>query len=191
MSYLILIRHSISKPQADQSAHQWQLTEEGQARCKKLAEQIRAYQPTRFYSSDEPKAIDTTRILMKTLNIAPEKLQTEVCFRETSRENVPFVARLEDFQNAIREAMQKPDEIIYGEESFNQALTRFSQRIQLIINAHPTETTTITSHGTILSLYIASQTGQDVFSLWQSLDMPAYAVFELPEMRLAQLVTTL
>lgn len=180
MTHLILIRHSISNPQADQSAHQWQLTAEGQARCIHLADAIRHYQPTRFYSSDEPKALDTAKGVMQALNIPPDGLQADVKFRETARATAPFFDRHEDFQQAIHQAMLNPDDLCFGEETFSDALKRFSRGIDELIQAHPTENVAIVSHGTILSLYIAHQTGRAVFPLWRSLDMPAYAVFSLP-----------
>jgi broad specificity phosphatase PhoE len=191
MAYLILVRHSISKPNSQQSAHQWQLTPDGRERCLKLAEQLRLYQPTHFYSSDEPKAIDTAVLLMQALQINPEQLKTDVQFRETARENVPFFDRIEDFQSAIQKAMHHPDELHYGEETFNQALKRFSAGVKGVTDAHPDTTSVICSHGTILSLWIAKQIGQDAFSLWQSLDMPAYAVFRLPEMTLVDRVMSI
>lgn len=188
--HLIFVRHSISKPNTDRSAHQWELTDEGRERCLKLAGQLWLhYSPSRFYSSDEPKAIETANILRGSLDIHADPLQIDTNFGETARKNAPFFADKADFTQAIHQAMLNPDELIYGEETFSQALRRFSGAVENIAQTTSTKTTIIVTHGTILSLFIASKSQMDAFTVWQSLDMPAYAIFKLPEMRLAELVT--
>lgn len=191
MNHLILVRHSISKPQSDQSPHDWRLTAEGEARCLQLAGQLQGYQPTHFYSSDEPKAITTANLLMQGLGQESKALQTHANFRETARNHAPFFDDPADFKNAIREAMSNPEALIYGEETFTDALKRFSQAVTRVMEAHPDQTTVIVSHGTILSLYIAQQTNQDSFTVWSSLDMPAYAIFSLPDMQLVKFAPSL
>jgi broad specificity phosphatase PhoE len=71
--------------------------------------------------------------------------------------------------------MAEPDKLLFGEETFTAAQERFSQQIDILLEQYSTETLAVVTHGTVLSLYLAHVSEQDVVALWNSLDMPAYA----------------
>ncbi len=186
MPLLILIRHSISRQQPGVSAHEWELTDEGKTRCEQLAEQLREYAIQHIFSSDEPKAHLTAALVAEKLGLPAVEIQTGL--RETQRATAPYFEAVADFQAAIQRAMHEPEKLLFGEETFADAQNRFVETIEQIITQHPDTTIAATTHGTIMSLYLAQVTGRDVFEIWHSLKMPAYAVLTLPEVRFVKLV---
>lgn len=185
MSELILIRHSMSKQQRDVNSQQWTLTEEGNDLCKLLAEQLRSYDISCVYTSEEPKAYLTGKIVADALNIPCKKA---VNLQETCRDSVPYFDVLHDFQEAIRRAMRSPDELLFGEETFTNARKRFASQIDTLIEQHPDQTLAITTHATVLSMYLGHILQRDPVEIWNAMRMPAYAVLSLPEKNLVKLV---
>lgn len=175
MTHLILVRHSISQPQPGISAHQWTLTAEGQSRCAALAAQLRPYQIARVATSDEPKAIVTAQLLATHLEIQTP-LVVETDFRETRRETAPYFDSEGEFHAAVHAAMNRPDEVIFGEESFNDARRRITLALGRLMTAHRSETLAVVTHGTIMSLLLGHVSEKDTFELWRGLGMPAFAV---------------
>jgi broad specificity phosphatase PhoE len=191
MSRLILVRHSISKPQAHQSAHTWNLTDAGRLLCARLADKLRPFPITQVMSSDEPKAIDTARSLMVHLDMEASTVSVDSGLCETARSTAPYFEDVAEFKRAIQSAMDAPDELRFGEETFYDALSRFRHTVDAIVKQAPDETIVLVSHGTILSLYLSHVSGLSAYTLWELLDMPAYAVLTLPDMRLAELCFSL
>lgn len=185
MSALILIRHSNSRQIPGISAHQWTLTDEGRERCIMLAEQLRPYHLARLASSDEPKATLTAELLREALGITPP-VEVALDFRETRRETAPYHAEIADFQAAIYAAMQQPDALLYGEEAFTAARQRLEAALRQFVVAHPNERLGVVTHGTVMSMLLSHITGQPAYDIWQSLEMPAYAVLS-PDLTLISL----
>ena len=181
MATFILVRHSISRQQPGVSAHLWQLTDEGIARGKVLAEQLKAYRPDVIVTSEEPKAQQTGALLAEMLGTP---LETEAGLHEQLRETAPYSANEADFKARIRELFAKPDELVFGEETANGACSRFQQAIDTILKHHPDQNVIAVTHGTVLSLFVAHVANLDPVAFWESLGMPAYVVFDLPDFRL-------
>jgi broad specificity phosphatase PhoE len=175
LTHVILIRHSISQPQPGISAHKWALTAEGQARCAALADQLRIYHIARVATSDEPKALATAQLLAAHLEVATP-LVVEPDFRETRRETAPYFDSEGEFHAAIRKAMSAPDQVVFGEEAFSDAIRRFAQALGRLTNIHRSETLAVVTHGTIMSLVLGHLAGLDTFDTWRGLGMPAFAV---------------
>lgn len=186
MRYLILVRHSISQVQPGTSAHTWALAETGAQRCDALARRLRGYDITTYASSDEPKAIQTAQHVADRLgHRAPPIIDPPL--RETARATVPYFDDPETFRLAIRQAMAAPDQRLFGEETFADAVARLSAGISDLTASAQAGSIALVSHGTVMSLYIAQQTGLDAFSVWSLLGMPAFAVFRLPDMAICEL----
>jgi broad specificity phosphatase PhoE len=186
MPHLILIRHSVSQQQPGVSAHEWVLTEDGKTRCDHLAEHLREYPIDQIFSSDEPKAHLTAAIVAEKLGLPPVEIHAGL--RETHRATAPYFDSAADFQAAIQAAMLEPDKLLFGEETFAAAKHRFANTIAELIAQHPDKTIAATTHGTMMSLYLAEIAGRAVYDLWQSLKMPAYALLTLPVVRFVKLV---
>jgi broad specificity phosphatase PhoE len=178
MAELILVRHSISQPNPEINSHEWGLSEVGREACKILAEKLRPYAIRQIYSSAEAKAVETGQILAACLDLSCE---TAPDLGETRREGIDFVANAVDFKEQVREAMRRPSERLFGEESFQAARERFVTAMELLLSEHPDETIALVSHGRVLSMVLAQFSGEDPVSIWDSLRMPAYAVLSLAE----------
>lgn len=179
--YLILIRHSVSRPDPQRPAHEWRLTDEGRARCVQLADELRPYGVQWIYTSEEPKAQRTGELVAAQLGIP---CRTAPNLHETRRVSAPFFADIREFHARIRAAMEQPDAVVFGEEAFGAARERFRAQIESLLAAHPGASVALVSHGSVLAMALAQMTGRDPFALWCSLEMPAYAAFTLPEKRL-------
>jgi broad specificity phosphatase PhoE len=83
---------------------------------------------------------------------------------------VPWLEH-EELRRAIRTLFERPDEVVFGEESASDALGRFSAAVDGLAEA-----TVVVSHGTVISLYAAARTGRDAFELWSVLELPDLVV---------------
>lgn len=189
MTHVILVRHSISQPQPGVSAHEWTLTPEGQARCAALAVQLRPFHITRIATSDEPKAVATAQLLAAHLEVATPPI-IEPDFRETRRETAPYFDSEGEFHAAIHAAMNRPDQVVFGEEAFNDARRRLTAALSRLVNTYHSETLAVVTHGTIMSLLLGQVSEKDTFEIWRGLSMPAFAVFT-PNLDLLDLRSTI
>ena len=105
--------------------------------------------------------------------------QTAPDLGETKRETIPYFPELADFKNAIRKAMAQPDKLLFGEETFTSARERFSSQVDALLKQYPDDTLAIATHGTVLSLYLAHMSGDNVYEIWESLGLPAYIVVNM------------
>jgi broad specificity phosphatase PhoE len=186
MPYLILIRHSTSQPVPGQSAHGWQLTPEAHERVADMATKLREYNIAHVYTSAEPKIEATGKLLSSALDV-PCDIAAEL--HETLRETAPYYEDIEVFWAAIQAAMAQPDELLFGEETFDDAYDRMVRCIDGLLAAHPGQTIAAVTGGVTLALVVSRKTGQDVYKIWRSLKMPSYAVLSLPDYELVELVT--
>jgi broad specificity phosphatase PhoE len=160
---LLLVRHSA--PQLDPSApsEEWRLSEEGRRRCAPLAERLARHEPRVLLASSEPKARETAELIAPTLGV---DVQLSDGVRETARRTVGWLSP-EQIDRGIRELFERPDEVVFGEESAEAALMRFETAV-----AGLEEPAVVVTHGTVLSLYAAPRIGRDVYELWSSLELP-------------------
>lgn len=173
--YLILVKHSVPQIQADSPANTWQLSEEGRRRAHRLAEQLEDYEPEVIVSSDESKAKETADILAARLrrevHILPD-------LHEHDRSNVPFLSH-DVFQGSIREFFQKPDELVFGAETANQAHARFYRAVHSVLSEYGDKTVVIVTHGTVISLFVSRLTGSSDLELWNTLGLPSFVAIDL------------
>jgi broad specificity phosphatase PhoE len=161
MKPLILIKHSLPEILDGIPAREWKLSEEGRIRARKLAEQLKEYEPDVILSSLEPKAQETAEILAEYFGL---KNQTFEALHEHDRSQSPFYGK-EEFQALVQKFFAQPDELIFGSETAIQALGRFEQAVQSILNAHHDKTIFIVAHGTIISLFVSKMTACDGYAL--------------------------
>lgn len=176
MRYLILIRHSQSKLDPGRDAHLWSLTQIGKQRCLSLAQALKLYKLEQIITSTEPKAIETGRETAQHLNIPT---QTAEGLHEHDRIAVPFYDDHTEFLGLVGQLFAQPDQLVFGNETANQALSRFSQAVDAVIK-QTTGNIGIVTHGTVMSLFVGKVSGRDAHTYWQQLKLPAYAVFTLP-----------
>lgn len=175
MKPLILVKHSTPEIVEDLPAREWRLSEEGRLRAPQLAEMLRRYEPYVIISSVETKARETAHILAEELGL---EYQTLEGLHEHDRMNVPFYSKAE-FQAAVRGSFEKPNELVFGNETANQALTRFGAAVEVVLDSYPDQSIVIVAHGTVISLFVSQVTGCEVFPLWRELGLPSFVVLDL------------
>ena len=90
LRYLILVRHSLPEVVTDMPGRFWQLSTEGRARCRFLAEQLAGYQPASIVASKEPKATETAALLSTHLQIPYESAEG---LHEHERDGTPYLGK--------------------------------------------------------------------------------------------------
>jgi broad specificity phosphatase PhoE len=111
--------------------------------------------------------------------------------RETQRQNVPYYADANIFHQAIQAAMDQPEQLLFGEETFEAARVRFTEAVRRSLTSSDDQTIALVSHATIVSMFIAGVTGMNPYVIWAHLDMPAYVIFTLPELKLNEICFSL
>ncbi len=177
MSKLIIIRHSLSKLDPDLPPYQWGLTGEGRALCVPLAELVAVHNPGVIITSDEPKAVETGEIVARELGVA---WCTAVNIHEHRRESRVILSQ-EEFFDKIAALFENPERCVFGLETAQQALNRFSDAVQSIMAGYPDQNVAIVTHGTVMSLYNGALTGVDAYQFWRRLGLPAFYTVLWPD----------
>lgn len=174
MTQLLLIRHANVVRDPAVPSREWRLSENGRFRTKQLAAQLTIH-PTRLITSTEAKAMATGQILASVWGVP---CTASPNLHEHDRQGTPYLTDKEAFDNIIKQFFSQPDELVFGNETATQALTRFKTAVFTQIKKYPTDTLGIVSHGTVMTLLIKHiKPALDPFTFWQSLSMPD--VYEL------------
>ncbi len=184
MRHLILVRHSLPDIVPDVPGSLWQLSAEGRARCRFLAEQLFAYQPSSIAASMEPKATETAALLSAHLHIS---YHTAEGLHEHERDNVAYLGQAK-WEQTISSFFAQPDELVLGRETATQALQRFTGAVQNVLQQYDEGNVMIVAHGTVITLFVAQYAQIQSFPFWQSLDTPAFIVLSLPSYKLLNTV---
>lgn len=173
--YLILVKHSMPEMDETRPANAWSLSKEGQVRAQRLAEQLEDFEPEVILSSTEPKAKETAMIVASRF-----QLDTHVVsdLHEHDRSNVLFLPH-DVFQVSMREFFQKPNDLVFGMETANQAHTRFYRAVHSILTEYRNKTVVIVTHGTVISLFVSRLTGSSDLELWGKLGLPSFIAMDL------------
>jgi broad specificity phosphatase PhoE len=125
-----------------------------------------------LFSSDEPKAIETAVITAEALNLSNVIVEG---LHEHERRNVGWTDK-EQFDFQVSEFLARQDELIFGEETAVQALSRFKNAVRDLLLHRPEDTVAAVSHGTVMTLFVCSWNEVDPYQFWQSLEMPSVVV---------------
>jgi broad specificity phosphatase PhoE len=185
MAKLILIKHAPPLVDPARPAHRWALSEAGREKCKMLARQLAPHALARMVSSEEPKAAHTAEIVALQLDIPWE---TAPGLHEHDRANVPHM-RSAEFISMMELFFRKPDELVLGKETANQAQARFSAAVERVIEQHDSENIAVVTHGTVMALYLAPLTNRPAFELWRDLGLPSFVVLARPPLRVIETVS--
>lgn len=172
MKPLILVKHSLSLLKPGTPPHQWQLSAEGRDRCQPLAERLLQYAPEALVSSTEAKARETAQLVSTPLSLPVEVMAD---LHEHDRKNEAFYD-LDLFNNKVKAFFQQPNQLVFGEETANEARERFSSAVDAVQQRFPNQTTVVVAHGTVISLYVSQLEPVDPFAFWEKLDLPAIVV---------------
>lgn len=172
MSQIYLIRHSISQPDSTTPSDQWRLSHAGREMCVQLSQRLSEFGLDRMISSIEPKAIETAQLTAQHLGISYEIAHG---LHEHDRSNVGFLPQ-DRFDASVKELFQEPERCVFGSESANQALTRFSDAINQVKDMSVGEKIGFVSHGIVMSLFAAAHNQIDAYEYWGKLTMPAIVI---------------
>ncbi len=174
-------------PQVDVEApaHEWRLRPEGVAAASVVATRLVTadYRPTKIVASLEPKAAQTGSIIAERMRLP---FATVDGLREHDRRASGFL-RTEVFAARMRDLFAHPDATVFGNESASAALARFAQAVDQIVSEE-TGDVVVVSHGTVMSLFVASRARVDASELWAVLGLPSYISLELPSHRIVEIV---
>ncbi len=182
---LVLVRHSLPEFVTGVPASHWQLSEEGRRRSHRLADRLAAYDLAAVVTSAEPKAVETGQIVADSLDLS---LETAPGLHEHERGVVRSTGDREAFQAQVSQLFERPDELVFGTETADQAHDRFAGAVAAVIERHPQGNLAIVAHGTVMALFVARATGLDPVPFWRSLGLPAFAVLSLPDLCLLGVV---
>ena len=184
MSKLVLIRHSKAEVDPTQPAQEWRLGETGWRRAKLLAGRLNSFGPTVIWSSKETKAIETAGVIAVAFQV-PVRVTDGL--EEHHRSGTPYFPTQLEFEGAIERFFAKPDHLVLGTETAEQALKRFTSAINQAIALGDWHTVVVT-HGTVMALYVASKCGVSPMEFWQRLGLPSFVVIQLPKMKIHSIV---
>lgn len=184
---LILVRHSESQPSPELPATEWPLTDRGRRHCHTLAGRLQGYEPQIILTSTERKAQETGEILARAHSLP---LEVVPGVHEHDRTGVPYYDR-GTFLELVQHFFARPEELVFGRETADAALARFSKAVHSAMQTHGEATVTLVTHGTVLSLFAAPYAGEEPHAFWRRLQMPAYVAFSWPQLELLEVVHSL
>ena len=176
---LILVRHSMPEIKFDLPATEWGLSETGRQRCVSLADKVRKFQPAVVFTSQERKALQTGAILAQILGI---NATTAAGLHEHERNGDYFVSQ-DIFDNKVKRFFEQPSQLVFGQESAEQALQRFSQAVKNVLDSWSNGSVVIVAHGVVIALWVNSICGGDLFTFWKRQGMPSFTVFSRPDLK--------
>ena len=175
MRPVILVKHSLPEIVEGIPAREWTLSEYGRERARKLAEVLLPYQMEIIFSSVEPKAHETASILAEELGLI---LHAFDGLQEHERSTSPYYARGK-FEELIQEFFEKPNVLVFGNETADQSLSRFRGAVESILKSRENKSVMIVSHGTVISLFVSWLTGCDGLAMWRMLGLPSFVVLDM------------
>jgi broad specificity phosphatase PhoE len=170
---LVLVKHSLPAIDPGVPPANWHLGEEGEARCRPLAERLRAYEPAALISSTEPKAAETSSLVARELGLTVE---LDERLREQDRSGAPWLGDGE-FRQAVAAVFDRPEEVVFGSESLESARERFGAAIDKHLERSRGSLVAV-AHGTVISAYAGAKAGVDGYALWCRLGLPSLVVLD-------------
>lgn len=184
---LLLIKHARPLVDPRQPSHEWKLSEPGRRDCAVLAERLLPFSPTRVFHSDEPKAVETARIIAGTFGIPAEHLND---IFEHDRTNVPHMPSGE-FISHVELFFRKPDELVLGLETATECVARFDAAVRPLPGEFTDPCIAVVTHGTVLALWLESVGAGRGFDLWRRMGLPSWAVVDTDGWKVTEIVEKL
>ncbi len=153
----------------------------------RLAQRLAAHDPGIMLSSTQPKAHETAEITVDHLGI-PAAVAEGLHAHE--RKSAPYVSA-QEFKAAMEGLFARPDDLVYGEETADQARERFRTAVRSVLEDHQEANIDIVVHGTVISLFVAAAAGIDALGLWERIGMPSYIVLSRPGLELLEIVESI
>ena len=167
-----LIRHAQPVIEPDVPPERWRLAPEGQRDALRLADNLRRCAPTRIWSSREPKAMETARILAAALACptATHDGLREVTFAAGFLTQAEFGERVASFLAGEGDPAFEP---------YEEARRRIVGTLAEICRYEAGDIAVV-SHGRILTVLLAELLGRRLgASAWRRIPMPGWTLIDL------------
>ena len=185
MTKLILMRHAAPAIDSCVAPNQWPLSEAGRHSARALARVLAPFWPAALVSSREAKAAETAALLARELGT---RYTTAPGLQEHGRASLGWVGEPE-FQAGMAALFARPAEVVFGDESAEQAFERFRAAVNGVLELFPDQNVALVTHGTVMTLLITrTQAAPDPLAFWQRLGLPSVAVLGRPDLALEQLI---
>ena len=161
---LHLVRHGRSLVQPGEPAATWELDPSGYDDVWALRSSGRLPQRASWFSSPEPKAVQTAQLLT----------DTEVGVVAALREHERGGLWVDDFPDAVRRCFERPDvPAVDGWEPLEVCRDRVTTAVRRLLAEHTDDDLVLVGHGTAWTAVVADLTGrQPDLERWESLAMP-------------------
>ncbi len=137
-----------------------------------------------IWSSKESKAFETAEIVAGAFGT---NVSIADGLEEHHRSGAAFLPTQQEFEEAVERFFKEPDELVFGSETAEEALSRFSATINDVIEGEQADTVVVT-HGTVITLFAARVGGVRHMSFWRRLGLPSFVVLTLPDMGIHSVV---
>jgi len=182
---LVLVKHSLPKIVPEVPRREWQLSQEGIARCTLLAAELRPYGPARIVASPEPKAHRTAVAVANALG--GPGVRTFRGLREHDDMDVRFQSE-PLFRAAVAAFFARPSEAVFGPETADEAYARFDATVAEAVQPDDGRSVVVVAHGRVISLFVARNNDLDPYVLWARLGLPSFVVLGLTDYRIEKIV---
>jgi 2,3-bisphosphoglycerate-dependent phosphoglycerate mutase len=140
----------------------------------RMGERWRALGVDLVVSSVTPRAMETGAAAADALGVV---FQTGHDLHEHLRATIGTLSD-EVFEASVRGLFERPDVVVFGEESGAAAERRFAASVDALCAAHRGLRLAIVGHGTVLALHLAARYRMDAWRTWQRLGRPSYVVVD-------------
>jgi broad specificity phosphatase PhoE len=187
---LILVKHA--RPVVDPvvPSAEWRLGDAGREGARALAPHLKAFEPIAVVSSVEPKAWETAAIVAQRLGVPCAAVEG---LHEHERRGAGFAGTHDEFRAKVKALFERPDELVFGDETARQAQVRFTAAVEGALaqwapfaEGDAQRSLVVVAHGTVISLVVAAWCGVAPFPLWDQLGLPSYVVVSMPDRRLVE-----
>jgi broad specificity phosphatase PhoE len=158
-------------------AAEWRLSDAGTVRAAAFARQLDPGTAIKVYSSAEPKALETAHVLQTAWGLDGETIPG---LGEHVRPLAQMFSR-EEFEARVRQMFLRPGELIFGDETADQARRRFTLAVMRLVTGSSNDVIVV-SHGTVMTLFAAEAAGLEPFAFWKSLEMPCAVTLSIPDL---------
>ncbi|MBP9758995.1 histidine phosphatase family protein [Candidatus Dojkabacteria bacterium] len=169
---ILLIRHSKTILDKNNSSLVWRLSDEGIELCEKLSNNQYIKNCKAIYSSFQTKALETALLLAKPNNISIKPFDN---LTETTSVTNGFFANYEEEVKKWHDGGYR----INNGETKEESLNRFNKAIETITTAEiKNDIIGIVSHANVLAIFSEQFSNKDSYTIHNSLSMPDIALFD-------------
>jgi broad specificity phosphatase PhoE len=168
MARIYIIRHASPAIQPTTPAVDWPLSERGVGEAQRLATIAAAWHLQALYASVEHKAQSTALIVGDACGLPVRSVEGLEELRFDA-----WIQNSDEFSEAVREILARPERSIRGAERADVAAQRFARAIDLVRDGP--SPAAVVSHGRVITAWLAASGAvEDAFAIWRGIPMPGW-----------------